>query len=423
VVSEIAGAIPKEFNIALSETATISAGKKHRHHVDLFLEPTDPSTRDVVAFDDRIAWLVKELRNRFPQVANVPLVDRVPNVSFAREALQIGGWEGEALVEHGWIGKTDWRRFLHRNYRDLGDVVDINTVVISADTTRRLLRYTFPRHGAMTFVILGRDEPQAMLAMTTAIKSAKLNILSSLIKRGGRRLPGYATFIAVCEPEPALGITRNLAAAFVTGKEREIETTLHGSEYRDRFRFSVKVSPPRLANEVVYVRAPGGPHQNDTPRRNSATSIHAATISPFWGKLMTDQVDNDLCFVLMPFSPLKLSEIYEQYVRPPIEQLGLRCLRADDISKSTKIMQDIWEHINRARVVVAEMTCRNANVFYELGMAHVLGKDVILLSQSTADVPFDLAGVRHIRYEDSPAGYSRLSDQVRRFVGALSGKG
>jgi len=54
------------------------------------------------------------------------------------------------------------------------------------------------------------------------------------------------------------------------------------------------------------------------------------------------------------------------------------------------IMQQIWVYILNARVLIAELTGKNPNVFYELGLAHAQGKDVILLTQSINDVPFDL---------------------------------
>jgi hypothetical protein len=109
--------------------------------------------------------------------------------------------------------------------------------------------------------------------------------------------------------------------------------------------------------------------------------------------------------MLMPYSPKKLTDIYERYVKQPIvDELGLKCVRADDLYRSTPIMRDVWVQINRARIIVAELTDKNANVFYELGLAHVLGKRVILIAQSVDFIPFDLRGIRTIVYNDGPAG-------------------
>ena len=74
--------------------------------------------------------------------------------------------------------------------------------------------------------------------------------------------------------------------------------------------------------------------------------------------------------------------------------------------------------MTRARVVVADLSDRNVNVFLVLGMAHVLGKPTVLITQSASDVPipFDVQGIRRIVYEDSLEGYADLS---RRLVATL----
>jgi hypothetical protein len=63
---------------------------------------------------------------------------------------------------------------------------------------------------------------------------------------------------------------------------------------------------------------------------------------------------------------------------------------------------------------VADLTSKNPNVFYELGMAHAMGKEVVLLAQSLDDVPFDLRPVRTIIYDNDLAGYDELADRLRR---------
>ena len=79
-------------------------------------------------------------------------------------------------------------------------------------------------------------------------------------------------------------------------------------------------------------------------------------------------------------------------------------------------MRDIWRHINSASLVITDMTGRNANVFYELGMAHAVGVPVVLIAQNVDDIPFDLRGVRTIIYGDSPSGYEGLADKVVKYV-------
>ena len=98
----------------------------------------------------------------------------------------------------------------------------------------------------------------------------------------------------------------------------------------------------------------------------------------------------DSCFVMMPFAA-PLGNYYEKVYKPAIEKAGLKPVRADaEIFGTGKIMDQVWSGINAAKVLVAEMTTRNPNVFYELGLAHALKKPVVLVSSNEGDVPFDL---------------------------------
>ena len=114
----------------------------------------------------------------------------------------------------------------------------------------------------------------------------------------------------------------------------------------------------------------------------------------------TVKVDaGDACFVMQPFAP-PLGDYYEKIYRPAIEKAGLKAVRADaDIFGTGKIMDQVWRGIQSAKVLVAELTSRNPNVFYELGLAHALKKPVVLISSNEADVPFDLHHIRVIYYD------------------------
>jgi hypothetical protein len=120
----------------------------------------------------------------------------------------------------------------------------------------------------------------------------------------------------------------------------------------------------------------------------------------------------------MPLSE-KLRPLYEDHLQPVITKAGLRCERADDIRGTNLITHDVWEYINRARFLVAELTDRNPNVFYEVGLAHALSKDVILLTQSMDSVPFDVRALRCICYEFTPRGVEKLESALAATVEAL----
>jgi hypothetical protein len=93
--------------------------------------------------------------------------------------------------------------------------------------------------------------------------------------------------------------------------------------------------------------------------------------------------------------------------------LGLRCRRADDIWESPAVIQDVVTLIDRSNVVICDCTGRNPNVFYEIGIAHALGKEVILITQAEADIPFDLRHLRFVQYLNNGEGLSALSARLQ----------
>jgi len=132
-------------------------------------------------------------------------------------------------------------------------------------------------------------------------------------------------------------------------------------------------------------------------------------------------LDDQLCFVLMPFAD-ELGPIYEDHIKNAVEQCGLRCVRADDVFEPGQIMEQIWGLINRAKLVIVDLTGKNPNVFYELGIVHTLGKPVILVTQSEDDVPFDLRHHRYILYKYTPRGCRDLERKLGEAIKAVIGR-
>jgi hypothetical protein len=131
-----------------------------------------------------------------------------------------------------------------------------------------------------------------------------------------------------------------------------------------------------------------------------------------------------ICFVVMPFSDKELQVVFEDYVRPTIEdRCNLKCERGDDVFGSNVIMDDIQNSIARAHIIVADLTRKNANVFYEVGICHALDKSVLLLAQSMDDVPFDLRHRRVLLYEYSPRGATRLANLLTDHLNSMVATG
>lgn len=127
-------------------------------------------------------------------------------------------------------------------------------------------------------------------------------------------------------------------------------------------------------------------------------------------------LDDSLVFVLSPFSE-PFNTIFTDHIKPTVESIsGLRCLRADNIYDNRPIIEDIWKSINEARIIIAELTGRNPNVFYEIGIAHTVGKEVILITQTMDDVPFDLRYLRCIVYDYTPRGANILETNLNNTI-------
>lgn len=121
----------------------------------------------------------------------------------------------------------------------------------------------------------------------------------------------------------------------------------------------------------------------------------------------------DTCFVMMPFAS-PLGEYYSKIYEPAIRKAGLNPIRADnDIFGTGKIIDQIWHGITSAKVLIAALTQRNPNVYYELELAHALKKPVVLVSSNEEDVPFDLKHIRVIYYDmRDPFWGTKLIDKV-----------
>lgn len=124
-----------------------------------------------------------------------------------------------------------------------------------------------------------------------------------------------------------------------------------------------------------------------------------------------EEIQAQLVSVMMPFGA-EFNPIYDA-ITNAIDGAGLRGRRADEIWENPAIIQDIVSLIDRSRIVVCDCTGRNPNVFYEIGIAHTLGREVVLITQNDADIPFDLRHLRYIRYLPNAEGLGELTARLR----------
>jgi hypothetical protein len=132
-----------------------------------------------------------------------------------------------------------------------------------------------------------------------------------------------------------------------------------------------------------------------------------------------EAVEPSLVAVMMPFAA-EFDPVYDT-LRDAAAAAGLRCRRADDIWENPAVIQDVVSLIDRSRLVICDCTTRKPNVFYEIGIAHTLGRDVILIAQAEADIPFDLRHLRYVRYLNNEEGRAALATRLQERLAQLEG--
>ena len=198
---------------------------------------------------------------------------------------------------------------------------------------------------------------------------------------------------------------------FSSEQIREIATLDVGYEDSFFLRFPMSELHTPTADRSSLLTAIADRYVSNEVQRMHATAT-PVQFDPIFGE-PNYKTDPRLVFVLMPFEP-QLTDVYKNIVKQTIEgsKFNLVCRRADDYNTNTAIMQDIWKAICEARIVIADLSGLNPNVMYELGIAHTVGKDTILLYQrregEKVRFPFDLAHIRRIEYDNNAAGGKRL---------------
>jgi hypothetical protein len=130
---------------------------------------------------------------------------------------------------------------------------------------------------------------------------------------------------------------------------------------------------------------------------------------------LTTTKPKPFCFVLMPFDKT-FDDIYEFGIKGACSEANLYCERVDKQIFLGSVLDRIYSQISKADVIVADMTGRNPNVFYEVGYAHALGRKVVLLTQSADDIPFDLKHFPHIIYRKE---ITNLKSELARYLSHL----
>lgn len=124
----------------------------------------------------------------------------------------------------------------------------------------------------------------------------------------------------------------------------------------------------------------------------------------------------DTCFVMMPFGDW-FNRYYQEIYTPAIREAGFEPLRGDELFSTGSVVEQIWEQVTKSTVLLADLTGKNANVFYELGLAHAARKPVVFTASNIEDVPFDLRHLRVIIYDiREPNWATKLASEVTDYL-------
>ncbi|HIE27835.1 TPA: hypothetical protein EYP66_11160 [Candidatus Poribacteria bacterium] len=132
-----------------------------------------------------------------------------------------------------------------------------------------------------------------------------------------------------------------------------------------------------------------------------------------------EPIKEGLCFVIMSLSP-ESDSIYQVAIKSTVEALGMKCVRIDDIYECQPIVTTILSTLQKAELVIVDITQKDPNVFYELGLAHATKDSVIIISQTPEDIPFDLKLMRLIVYDNTAPGIENLKLKLEKEIEMLS---
>ena len=134
------------------------------------------------------------------------------------------------------------------------------------------------------------------------------------------------------------------------------------------------------------------------------------TFSPSVFDIPKKAIVDEMVSAMMPFN-MEFDNVLET-IKEACSNVNMYCLRADDLWNNSTIIQDIFELIYCSSIVIVDFTGKNQNVFYEVGIAHTLGKNVIPITQSLDDIPFDLRHHRVLKYLNNREGIQTLKKDL-----------
>ena len=178
-----------------------------------------------------------------------------------------------------------------------------------------------------------------------------------------------------------------------------------------------------VAGQVVQLKADNVPvveYLLSRPLEGNQVGLIAAGNQIVKFEDFTADSDKRHVFVAMRFAE-PYNTLYSEVIHKQVKELGFEPIRMDEKNGPGIVFQDMQREIQRAEVIIAEITPPNPNVFYELGYAQALNKPTILLARRDTQLPFDIQSYRVVFYDDTIGGKADIEQNLRKHLEAAVG--
>jgi len=220
----------------------------------------------------------------------------------------------------------------------------------------------------------------------------------------------YFSFVFAKESEQYMQFERIINSANHSIGETEIDSR------RDRLK--VLQDAELLLNSILY-------DMKEKEQKQSVRSVRDMFLNMGKTKLdysllpeNTFEVDGKSCCVIFPSDEYSQS-IYDTVIKPLADEMGLELKREKEIFDSIARIREVWMHISKAGIIIADLSGRNPNVFYEVGMCHAARKKVLLITRDINDVPTELRHLRCIVYNSGITCAARLKEDLKEPLRAI----
>ena len=416
VIAKVFGAAAANgWNIALAETITVEGG--NRHALEIICEPLvlSPHTeaRSIEPFCESLRKMEFDIPKPEPLKPPTPAVE----------------WVQPGVVRNGWVVDEHekglpWREQLAeqagKNYFNPAEF-DFSKIVVSADTDNRVLRFVVPRRGVLNIVIKHADRAGALYQLTSALQNSGLNVLSSLLKRGGV-LKKSAVLVAICEP---INMPQGKGSQQEAGLRKKIEEEIKRIPPEYMVARPPKINTGRSCNDVIYSHNP----------EDVIIRVPSHLLSRVLERRA--KLDRKRFAVFLSQRFLKgRGEIYAEEVRRVLEECGCEVVQSPPMAGGTQtsfeeVSTAMWA--SEAGIVLVNtpeeknQAAFSRNLAHEFGFFNGQGKPLLLLveddKRALADLEKDFSNAKGLiapRFNSkefaNPKDEESISAQVKKWL-------